>query len=90
LLFILSLFIITLDSSNLLSIAQNERIEMTTTASLAALVTIVDAHFRAGYQEARSPQFADCRICIDHALVEELIRAMLTEVSEEGHLTSNA
>jgi hypothetical protein len=62
---------------------------MTTTARLAALVTIVDADFRAVYQQARSPQFADCRICIDHALVE-LIRAMLTEVSEEGHLTSNA
>jgi hypothetical protein len=59
---------------------------MTTTARLGALVTIVDADFRAGYLEARSPHFAYCGISSDDALVE-VIRAMLTEVAEEGHLT---
>lgn len=59
---------------------------MPTTAKLEALVTIVDADFRAGYLEARSPHFIDCGIRSDDALVE-VIRAMPTEVAEEGHLT---
>lgn len=59
---------------------------MTTTAKLGTLLTIGDADFKAGYLEARSPHFADCGINTDDALVE-VIRAMLTEVAEEGHLT---
>jgi hypothetical protein len=59
---------------------------MTTTAKLGTLLTIGDADFKAGYLEARSPHFADCGVSSDDALVE-VIRAMLTEVAEEGHLT---
>jgi hypothetical protein len=59
---------------------------MTTTAKLGTLLTIGDADFKAGYQEARSPHLADYRINTDATLVE-VIRAMLTEVAEEGHLT---
>jgi len=59
---------------------------MTTHINVLPLMHITDPDFAAGYEEARLPCYADCRIRSDTSLVE-VIRAMLTEVVVERGLS---
>ncbi len=53
---------------------------------MQAIVKITDADVRTGYEEAHEPTYTDCKIRTDTSLVE-VIRAMLTEVAQEGNLS---
>ncbi len=59
---------------------------MTTQSRTKTLVQITDPDFRAGFEEAHEPYYADCQIRTDMGLVET-IRAMLTEVAVESGLS---
>ena len=54
--------------------------------SVCPLITIADPVVQNGYEEASLPYFSDCRIRTDLDLID-VIKAMLTEIAEEGHLT---
>jgi len=58
---------------------------MTTQPKLNTIVQITDPDFRAGFEEAQDPYYADCHIRTDMGLVET-IRAMLTKVAIESGL----
>ena len=55
---------------------------MTTRFQVQPLVQITDPDFRAGFEEAQEPYYADCGIRTDIGLVE-VVRAMLTEYAVE-------
>jgi hypothetical protein len=59
---------------------------MATNIKVQPLVRITDPNFRAGFEEAQEPCFADCSIRIDMSLVE-VVRAMLTEYAVEMGLS---
>ena len=59
---------------------------MATNMKAQPLVQITDLDFRAGFEEAQEPDYADCGIRTDIGLVE-IVRAMLTEVAVERGLS---
>jgi hypothetical protein len=59
---------------------------MATNIKAQPLVRITDPDFRAGFEEAQEPDYADCSMRTDTGLVE-VIRAMLTEVAVERGLS---
>ncbi len=52
------------------------------------LVQNTHPDFRAGYEEALSPYFRDCRVNTDLDLADA-VKGMLTEIAEEGWLTEH-
>jgi hypothetical protein len=59
---------------------------MTTSSHVNIIVQITDPDFRAGFEEAHDPYYADCHIRTDLSLVET-IQSMLTEVAVESGLS---
>ncbi len=59
---------------------------MTTSSQVNTIVQITDPDFRAGFEEAHDPYYADCHIRTDLSLVET-VQAMLTEVAVESGLS---
>ncbi len=59
---------------------------MTTQAQVQLIMQITDPDFRAGFEEAQEPYYADCSMRTDTGLVE-VVRAMLTEVAVERGLS---
>lgn len=59
---------------------------MTTSSKVNVIVQITDPNIQAGFEEAREPYYADCRIRTDIGFVET-VRAMLTEVAVENGLS---
>jgi hypothetical protein len=61
---------------------------MTPCTSMRFPLRITHSDFQAGYEEALSPYFQDCRIRTDLDLADA-VKGMLTEIAEEGHLTEH-
>lgn len=57
-----------------------------TSIDICPFIILTDPDVKRGYEEALSPYYSDCGLKTDLDLIE-VIRAMLTEIAEEGHLT---